>query len=792
MKNRRVMHYSISLSLIMLLFLTYNSTVLAQQRQLPWLSLLLAKTSDYNPSLAIVPRAVILTELNQSVQLRLEGLDQLNPSYQIFWGTTNPQVVEVDFNGKITSKGYGSATIVATNHEDDFPPILVTVAEPADNTVLLYDRDILEGPATVFPNESYDIGSLLVVTLTGNVNVSPGDMLLSVEESIVAGRVANVVTLPSGSLLVTYETVALHESFKNLAIDESYRIENPAIEIPEITKEYFNVKKNSDGTIEFTQSKSINFTNNIADENLRKNAKASDNKEIFKAGPVSCEGDAANASIKISFDGIHFKLNPTLTVYKRYNGETLHYYYVAGDLNASATFQPKVQSSLSSELSCKVDVMYIYSSYFGPIGAALAQKLTVSLGASIKPNITIAEIGAEIKYASPFSYLFGVGCDGQGENCVWAQNLNAAGDASAEISIPELDNLSSQVKLELEYLGFLGLEWGTIEYANIGFKWMNLRGGIGDTYTIASPTNQLLDDSYKSEFKSAINVSLKPLDLAIAFKYFDIDPSIVTAETTFDLPGLRSPTLLQAKADKREYKTGQEIKFTVQLNPATAYWLGNYNVHEIQIYRKIGNNDSELVKRVTASEDQTTFSATWIATDSGPTEDNFFAFVLTNHLLVLNFPLELGPVEVPPGICLSEPQTVVKGNLEWQRCDDGVRRIRPAAIEFCENLVLGGYTDWELPTKTELKTLVHCSNGRSTPLNDFPTIPWSCNEESTDYDIPTIDPVFETEIDHEYETSSDSIFGNLPGKWVVRFSDGATRNDQGDQNNYVRCVRKVL
>jgi hypothetical protein len=60
-------------------------------------------------------------------------------------------------------------------------------------------------------------------------------------------------------------------------------------------------------------------------------------------------------------------------------------------------------------------------------------------------------------------------------------------------------------------------------------------------------------------------------------------------------------------------------------------------------------------------------------------------------------------------------------NLMWQREDDNITRTWYEALNYCENLTLGGYTDWRLPTRHELFSIVDF--GRYAPsinLSNFP------------------------------------------------------------------------
>jgi len=93
-----------------------------------------------------------------------------------------------------------------------------------------------------------------------------------------------------------------------------------------------------------------------------------------------------------------------------------------------------------------------------------------------------------------------------------------------------------------------------------------------------------------------------------------------------------------------------------------------------------------------------------------------------------------------------------------------------AAIEVCENLDLGGFTDWRLPNKNELNTIVDLSK----------------------YD-PSLSEIF-----IKYDLSSywsSTNYGNstaLNKAWSINFTTGDTRADQTKTELlYVRCVRDL-
>lgn len=122
--------------------------------------------------------------------------------------------------------------------------------------------------------------------------------------------------------------------------------------------------------------------------------------------------------------------------------------------------------------------------------------------------------------------------------------------------------------------------------------------------------------------------------------------------------------------------------------------------------------------------------------------------------------------------------------LEWQRSGDGNKYIWEEAKKYCEDFELGGHSDWHLPTKDELKSLVYCSNGVII-LNDFPRDPWNCAYSEEDFVSPTIDDSFYSFPDAYWSSTPKST----DKAWLVNFRRGGCGTHIRSAVHYVRCVR---
>jgi len=105
--------------------------------------------------------------------------------------------------------------------------------------------------------------------------------------------------------------------------------------------------------------------------------------------------------------------------------------------------------------------------------------------------------------------------------------------------------------------------------------------------------------------------------------------------------------------------------------------------------------------------------------------------------------------------------------LMWQSPPAATTMSQSAALTYCSTqLKAGGYSDWRLPTKIELASLV--DTGRAA--------------------VPTINNIFSTTVADFYWTST--IYAQGPANaWYVNFSTGGVGFYDITGTGNVRCVR---
>ncbi len=102
-------------------------------------------------------------------------------------------------------------------------------------------------------------------------------------------------------------------------------------------------------------------------------------------------------------------------------------------------------------------------------------------------------------------------------------------------------------------------------------------------------------------------------------------------------------------------------------------------------------------------------------------------------------------------------------SLIWQKSYSSNEKTWQEAMSYCENLDYAGKTDWRLPNKKELMSLVNYEI--YNPASDFP-------------DMPSV----------RFWSSSTNVARGYSG-WILVFYNGHVNGSNKLARNYARCVR---
>lgn len=132
------------------------------------------------------------------------------------------------------------------------------------------------------------------------------------------------------------------------------------------------------------------------------------------------------------------------------------------------------------------------------------------------------------------------------------------------------------------------------------------------------------------------------------------------------------------------------------------------------------------------------------------------------------------------------PDRIILNGLEWDRCGTFNDWPRPweQAYDLCDNSTIDGHSDWRLPTKNELKSIVVCSNGKATPLADQD---WcSSNGVDRDFTTPTYDA---SKFPRIFNMLWSSESYGADKAWIVYFQTGMAYGYGKNYSAKIRCVR---
>ncbi len=611
-------------------------------------------------SIKITPGSVMLTQVGEQRALQAQAYNAAGEEVDatFSWSSSHPDQVAIDANGMLTAQTLGSAEIKATANGVTSEPALVLLTLPVANARLVADEQIVGDFTPVDSAAPYGLGFQYTVTLRGVDAPQVGEVLLGTGEAPLGGRVVAVKQVGQ-DVTVTLEIIPLSEMFDKLALDEIIDLNTAPISIPQEVAEYYNVEIRPDGSLQFTlkpDAPAIDQTQSKASPGAQVAAKVT-----RRIGPFDCEFET----------GPFFSLNalsPTITIERDLslplvydpNTEELRKISLKGRVKTEFKVTNTLTAQFESKGTCKREMYRISIPLNGPLALFFGGQIPVGFGFEIGGKATFAGTGFTLSAVSEFTAEVGMSCPASSP-CEMIQTGEVTGQTTADWTLPNGFNPDAQLRFEPALYGFAFATLSLGPSSQVGriarflidrltIDAFELTAGVTLGANLAPVVGQILDPAYASDYKLTQDIKAGPsqtIDRILGM----IGVNLVKAEYTSSLILTTSPMALAAgvTADVSTFSPGDMVNFKVRLDPTTVNF-GIYNVDEVRIYRKVNTGgviNEVLVATVLASDGQTEFDLSWVATEAGAIGGDFFAFVTTRLLPIESFgALELGQVSV--------------------------------------------------------------------------------------------------------------------------------------------------
>lgn len=596
----------------------------------------------YQGRIVVTPAAVLFTRQGDHTMLRAEVFDASGRPVSatgFTWESSRPEMVNVDAGGQVTATAaLGSSQIRVRAGGFVSPPVTVLVAEPATGAVLVTDAQILAGPTPMDPDAASDVGSKVVVSVTGVPTLEPGTVLLASEGKSVAGRVVTATPVAGEDQLdVVLELIPLYDLFERLHVESSYDIDPAAMAEALATSAPASKSSRPQtlpdrplGPFDCKFKASVGAITGTGSVDLRP-----DMKLDFVLSKDGVWGD---------WQEIMFKLEGSVTV--------------TGSLGL--TFSPGSVFSLS----CEKVVARIPIPVNGAMSALVRLEVPISIEGEITATLALTtfkaglELRGENKIAVGFQYTPQGGTKNLGSSTNKMELKptytvpdvpgSAPGEAGSNALITVAVSLGAGVGLNVSSLvGWLSLLKASLMIkaeAKVGGK---IKGGLW--FNTAYDLKPTIKAGAGSDVKKALS-------------WFGglakLDPSI-----TLTLPVISQSPRGPLTADKMRVNPMQPVTLSVDLDPETLTFVGIDNVVDVRFYR---NNQTdvgfELLETVPGSPRRTKYTYTYTPTfkDGAAGSVLFWAGVTTRFLPFLN--LEVNPMSLLT-VRVGEGGTLWKGSV---------------------------------------------------------------------------------------------------------------------------------
>ncbi|SNT28569.1 Ig-like domain (group 2) [Noviherbaspirillum humi] len=621
-------------------------------------------------SLTISPRSILFADRGDSKQLQATFVrsDGTSTPTTAQWSSSKPDIVTVDASGKVTAvAAVGSAQIVAEANGVKSPPTTIVIATPVSGAVLIEDSQVAEGPFPVNPEAEYDIGYRGSVILKGNTAYPTGTVLIGTGEIPLAGKVVES-KVENNQTQIIIETIPLMQLFRELDIDEGFRLADADAVIPREIADSYTITTDPDGDLVFTSKEAAANTPKLLSNTTISDTPAPPlEPNQFRLGDT---GFVCTATAGISIDLLKaaFKMVPKFRNDVKVKGTTTALtrldISIKGPIAIDGTLEFASGADLEATADCKMELASFPSV---PLPGAFAQ---VAIGS--KPVIgfefKLSNSSGKDTFSVPFKYK---------------QTLNSgmqcppfAADFTTEPSLPscqtyvkngEPDITAGEIKIVLPSAPQARVEPRVFAYGGVilsldnpwlkraaqkikgvlggklSLEFMTVRGGAGVNGSFATSSTQLADLSYASSYEVTSEFGVKLAAKLTVLRFLSLSSSVVNA-TVPKIVLFGSPKATAITADRATLQPDVPVTVTIALDTSTIA----IPVYEIPVIKSVSlyRRDAPATPLATVQGEprRTQYQMTFTPTSAGPIQDNLFAYVDTSvvNSNVVSLPLELG------------------------------------------------------------------------------------------------------------------------------------------------------
>ncbi|MGZ3447610.1 MAG: Ig-like domain-containing protein, partial [Myxococcaceae bacterium] len=507
----------------------------------------------------ITPGSVLLGAAGQTHALSARAFDAQNREVAatFAWTSSHPDQVSVDASGKLTGKAIGSAQITAETAGVTSAAATILVAETAPGAVLVSDAQVVSvGPVTFTPADGPGVGTQYEVRLKGvSPAPSPGTILLASESAQVAGKVVSTRD-ESGTLVATLELRPLYEVLGRYRIDWDLDVAPFGSDV---------LAPPGAQADPGTRSAALG-TRSPADTALQ------------QFNTVNCDGtvDAKLATKKVSLgptSSLHWVVQETRDDPNQAPSHVKH--ALVGQFALVGTVEIGFNPQVSVDATCAFTLPPIRIAAFG--AASLLVMPAIRLGVGLDLHAALQAASASVGLTGKVGFQAEIGWECGPGPCQGLATLSEIDDVKPKLQAPSTHGI--QVDLSARLYAFAGLDLAILGGLAGYFGIAEAQIGPKQSASLASEDDQAQLPGSSSSYKLDLVGSIAPgAGLKAAIKKV-IDDSAVSVDLTFqrELSLSRSPRGTMS-VSKAQAAVGDPVKFTVDIDPDTASYLGiGYN-----------------------------------------------------------------------------------------------------------------------------------------------------------------------------------------------------------------------